>query len=651
MAPKACVDLQEWANRLAPLFDITHPPVTQFVFESCLKISELCRDPGLQTCSAAAHVFCRQAFQVATLQRIPHCPLDTLGWSLKGYFDFLEEQPADGTCSKWITPLAESSINCPSQGKGIPLDAVLACSKTETIEIPLRDFFLVSSVWISGPRGRSRMSYTLGLQGKSRPWWHRSGRALNLSSQAGWHTLPFPTASLLRVKAVGFVRERTHCVCVAIRGCGWLRSHPSPPLVKLFEEPFPIFGMQFLIQDMQEGYTTSDTRPCEEAALFFVDTVMEQLRAPGARLLPFDKLLPETPEMPCSPVAAAKLHSAKALILAPQPLNATGAQLPPRANAGRLQARLALREVDEAEQLLRKMEDAFCKWQPEVWLLLHRTHLRVVHRADPMLNNNPHPADVRDLLPEVPSQHPCAGVAFTSQFGQDRWALEEIFCCKRHGVYVDIGAAHSWKLSNTYAMDVFLDWRGICIDAMFENRAGFERTRSCELREQPVWRVSGEARTFLLPSNQPAHAFGHGWLIGDNQSAERQKTLSFHEELGQSWTLNRNTVVTISLWDALVPFLQLHKLDAVDFLTLDIEGHEDTILEAFFDEAELQNSTLLIRAMSIEVMSAEKSRSIQRILQRHGYVRDGRCTTDEFWLHCSVVPCRKRGQNRSNAIF
>ena len=43
-------------------------------------------------------------------------------------------------------------------------------------------------------------------------------------------------------------------------------------------------------------------------------------------------------------------------------------------------------------------------------------------------------------------EHPCAGVAFTGQFQVDKWVLEEVFCCKRAGVYVDIGAAHSWRL-------------------------------------------------------------------------------------------------------------------------------------------------------------------------------------------------------------
>ena len=52
----------------------------------------------------------------------------------------------------------------------------------------------------------------------------------------------------------------------------------------------------------------------------------------------------------------------------------------------------------------------------------------------------------------------------TSQFQQDLWALQ-VNGCKRGGYYVDIGANNGVHISNTYVLDHFQGWRGLCVDA------------------------------------------------------------------------------------------------------------------------------------------------------------------------------------------
>ena len=93
-------------------------------------------------------------------------------------------------------------------------------------------------------------------------------------------------------------------------------------------------------------------------------------------------------------------------------------------------------------------------------------------------------------------------------------------------------------------------------------------------------------------------------------------------DLGEAWTLDTHQVVTISMWDAVVPYLQAHSLDAVDFLSLDIEGHEDEVLEAFFEKSAQHQNAPLVGAIAVEVIGNEKVKRIRDILESHGYVLD-----------------------------
>jgi FkbM family methyltransferase len=51
-----------------------------------------------------------------------------------------------------------------------------------------------------------------------------------------------------------------------------------------------------------------------------------------------------------------------------------------------------------------------------------------------------------------------------SQAGQECW-VAEISNFKRNGFFVDIGASDGLYLSNTYALEKRLGWKGICIEA------------------------------------------------------------------------------------------------------------------------------------------------------------------------------------------
>lgn len=123
-----------------------------------------------------------------------------------------------------------------------------------------------------------------------------------------------------------------------------------------------------------------------------------------------------------------------------------------------------------------------------------------------------------------PSQHGTPGSALgkaarwalqTSQFGQDRFALEWLKCPSK-GFYVDIGAYDGEHLSNTHAMDLDLGWRGLCVDAVL--RQGRFVGRSCRLMQGVVYNTTGRRMRFqTFPEH---HESAYGQLAARSQSAK-----------------------------------------------------------------------------------------------------------------------------------
>lgn len=420
----------------------------------------------------------------AVHEQVRDCSFDLLGWSERGYFDHFFEQVKENKCSQEIQPKDSKREGAVCRGD-VPLDAFRACGRRK-IKVIFSDVFTLSSIWISA--GSSRMAYQMQFIG-TRTNWYREGMAVNLSSMSGWHSLPPFTARQIELHAPTG-NEGKQCVCLALRGCGRLRGRPSPSFRQLFTEAYPVFGMQLLLNDvLQTAFPSAPPKmmsPCDQKVQEFVEAMSWQLKSPAARLKPLDQLVHVmSPDVEnCSPLMRAKLEAAKVLLESPQVMNSIGEELP----VDELQLQAALEQVQRAERFIRLAEADLCGGHTDLWHFLHRAHLRL-RRVEPELSGQLAPHDVRTLF------HHCPGVPYTGQFGADRWALEEVFCCKRGGVYVDVGAASSWVLSNTYAMDAFLDWQGMCIDAIFEDPEGFFYTRSCEQVQQPVWTVSGEKRT------------------------------------------------------------------------------------------------------------------------------------------------------------
>ena len=149
-----------------------------------------------------------------------------------------------------------------------------------------------------------------------------------------------------------------------------------------------------------------------------------------------------------------------------------------------------------------------------------------------------------------------------SQEGEDM-ILRRIFEGQETGFYVDVGAHHPKRFSNTYYF-YKKGWQGINIDAMPGSMHLFNkfRPRDCNL-ELGVSSRKGKSTYFIF--DEPAFN-----SFNEELSGERVKNTECH-------LLKKTTVNTDRLDSILSAYLPN---TPIDFMSIDVEGHEMEVLHS-----------------------------------------------------------------------
>jgi FkbM family methyltransferase len=141
----------------------------------------------------------------------------------------------------------------------------------------------------------------------------------------------------------------------------------------------------------------------------------------------------------------------------------------------------------------------------------------------------------------------------------EEWILKDFFQGKRDGVFVEVGANHHQRASNTYYLETVLGWSGVAVEPQSKFAQGYKEHRP---------------RTTFVPlfisdvSNQQATLF-----VTENDlvaSGVREFTESFGEVTP--------TAATTSTLDDVLDRLEIQR---IDFLSIDIELAEPQALAGF----------------------------------------------------------------------
>lgn len=197
-------------------------------------------------------------------------------------------------------------------------------------------------------------------------------------------------------------------------------------------------------------------------------------------------------------------------------------------------------------------------------------------------------------------------LAFAAQFAadahgqlfQDLWALWESGG-KMGGYFVEFGGADGVHLSNTLFLEQQMGWTGVVCEPHPLFREDLIRNRSCQVFTDCVWSRSGETIKFLASHNR---------VLARVQEIVPDDT---HEAAGYRVGTEVD-VLTVSLKDLLD---RAGAPGIVDYLSIDTEGSEFMILEAY------DFGSRTIRTISVEHNLTPLREDLHELLTRNGYRR------------------------------
>jgi FkbM family methyltransferase len=187
--------------------------------------------------------------------------------------------------------------------------------------------------------------------------------------------------------------------------------------------------------------------------------------------------------------------------------------------------------------------------------------------------------------------------------GQDFFVLENT-SYKERGFFVDIGAADGITGSNTFILEKFYKWHGICVDpnpvfmqSLFNCRDSFVSTLC-------VYSETGKILPFKFCTDENQF---FGWNF---RSGLKQHLSKINDEVDRSFSMLN--VLTISLND----LLELYNAPLnIDYISLDTEGSEYEILKAF--DFKKYN----VKCLTVEHAFTDNRNKIYDLMISKGYTR------------------------------
>jgi len=207
-----------------------------------------------------------------------------------------------------------------------------------------------------------------------------------------------------------------------------------------------------------------------------------------------------------------------------------------------------------------------------------------------------------------------------SQEGEDQ-ILRRIFEQQATGFYVDVGAHHPMRFSNTYLF-YRRGWSGINIDAMPGSMQAFNKKRPKDINiESGVGLESGEKEYYIF--NEPA-------LNGFSKqiSAQRNEAESSFE------IIDVKKIYVETLEKILNSNLKSGQI--IDFFSIDVEGLDFEVLQSN-NWTKYRPRYVLVEILGSRLCELEQS-EIARFMFENGYVIYAKCLNTVFFKDIRSEP-------------
>lgn len=198
-----------------------------------------------------------------------------------------------------------------------------------------------------------------------------------------------------------------------------------------------------------------------------------------------------------------------------------------------------------------------------------------------------------------------------SQNGEDI-ILNNIFNLKSNGFYVDVGAHHPYRISNTYLLHK-RGWRGINIDANPETISIFKHARPNDINVNIGVSNSGDSLTYYQFSDPAVNTFSEN----DAKKWQLKKWITF---------LGTSEVKTDTLSNILSTHLPSDQ--SIDLLSVDVEGLDLEVLQSN-DWGRFKPEVIIVEDHTFTLNKSSEN-AIYEFLTSQGYML-------EHKLHYSLI--------------
>lgn len=201
-------------------------------------------------------------------------------------------------------------------------------------------------------------------------------------------------------------------------------------------------------------------------------------------------------------------------------------------------------------------------------------------------------------------------ITYYSQIAQDKYFIEGINKGKKNGYFVDIGANDGISFSNTYALEKYFDWKGLCVELDDATFTKLQKNRNCICVKECVFNESGLEKEIEVPLAKEIPEGNHMLIrLKDLPLYENGKYCYFPEQFKEIATYKKVTKTLTEI------FKENNVPSVIDYMSVDIEGSDLAALQG------LDFSTYKIHFLTIEWGGGSHSYldEIKTLLEKNGY--------------------------------
>ncbi|QHS63040.1 FkbM family methyltransferase [Chitinophaga agri] len=206
---------------------------------------------------------------------------------------------------------------------------------------------------------------------------------------------------------------------------------------------------------------------------------------------------------------------------------------------------------------------------------------------------------IATLASKVAPQIRYLAPAYSSE-GEDL-ILKRIFDNKTNGVYVDVGAHHPFRVSNTYLF-YKMNWTGINIDPMPGSKALFDKYRPRDVNLEMGVSATRQHLTYHIFNEPALNTFSQDKIDEYTQDPKYQ-------------VIREKKIETWPLADILDHYLPANK--PIDFLTIDAEGLDMDVLRS--NNWEKYRPTYILVESNPFLLSDMQNCELGQFMEQAGY--------------------------------